>query len=229
LKNSTLALPASSPVQKAFNRLRELFRKPAEQRYLAAMEKKLAEGAKHSTLGPAIRDEAYTRAKAERWANRMIEYGLKPDHLCIEYGCGSLWAAEPIIRYLDTGRYYGIDLTDQFYEFGRQRLADLLREKQVRLGVIAPPILREIAALQPDFLFSRKVLPHVAEEALPRYLASVCSLLVPKTIAVLDNTPVLKDDQITGRRHTVEAMRELLPAGFEIEQSRYAAILRRQA
>jgi cyclopropane fatty-acyl-phospholipid synthase-like methyltransferase len=216
-------------MQKIFKRLRTLFRKPAEQRYLAVMTKRLAAGAEHSTLGPVIRDEAYTRAKAEHWAKHMIDFGLKPEHLCIEYGCGSLWAAEPIIRYLDAGRFYGIDLSDQFYAFGRQRLADLVQEKQVRLGVISEPILREIAALQPDFLFSRKVLPHVAEDALPRYLANVCGVLALKTVAVLDNTPVINDDgSITGRRHTVEAMQKLLPAGFEIEQQRYAAFLRRR-
>lgn len=216
-------------MQKALTRIRNLFRKPAEERYLAHMTRKLASGAEHSTLGDKIRDEAYTRAKAERWLQRLIEFGLKPEHFCVEYGCGSLWAAEPVIRHLDTGRYYGIDLTDQFYEVGRKRLADLVAEKQVRLGVIAEPTLREIAALKPDFLFSRKVLPHVHEEALPRYLANICGLLAPKTVAILDNTPVVRDDGIvTGRRHTVEAMRALLPAGFAIEQQRYAAVLRRR-
>jgi cyclopropane fatty-acyl-phospholipid synthase-like methyltransferase len=229
VKSSTLARPAPSPLQKAIQRLRALFRKPAEQRYLAAMKRKLASGAAHSTLGDKIRDEAYTRAKAERWAERVIEMGLKPDHLCIEYGCGSLWAAEPIIRYLDRGRFYGIDLTDQFYEVGRQRLADLVAEKQVRLAVISDSTLRELAALEPDFLFSRKVLPHVAEEALPRYLANICSVMAPKTVAMLDNTPVINkaDGSIRGRRHTVEAMRALLPPGFAIEQGRWAAVLRR--
>jgi hypothetical protein len=230
LKNFPLARPEPSPLQKAFQRVRALFRKPAEERYLRYMEKKLASGAKHSTLGTEIRDEAYTRGKAEKWARRMIEYGLKPDHLCIEYGCGSLWAAEPIIRYLDHGRFYGIDLTDQFYEVGRARLADLVAEKQVRLGVIAPPILNEIAALQPDFLYSRKVLPHVPEDGLPRYLANICSVMAPKTIAVLDNTPVNHDDgTVTGRRHTVEAMRTHLPVGFTMEQGRWGALLRRTA
>ena len=210
--------------------MRALFRKPAEQRYLAAMKRKLASGAEHSTLGEKIRDEAYTRAKAERWAERVIELGLKPDHLCVEYGCGSLWAAEPIIRYLDRGRFYGIDLTDQFYAVGRQRLADLVAEKQVRLAVISEPTLREIAALQPDVLFSRKVLPHVAEDALQRYLSNVCSVMAPKTLAILDNTPVIdkENGSIRGRRHTVEAMRALLPPGFEIEQGRWAALLRRR-
>jgi hypothetical protein len=216
-------------MKKAIKRFRNVFRKSAEERYVDAVLKKIGDGKRHSTLGPEIRDEAYTRAKAERWTKHIIDLGLQPDHLCVEYGCGSLWAAEPVIRYLGVGRYIGLDITNQFYEFGRQRLGDLVREKQVRLAVIAEPILREVAALQPDFLFSRKVLPHVPEDALPRYLANVCSLLAPKTIAALDNTPVVNDDgSVTGRRHTVEAMQALLPAGFEITQSRYAAVLRRR-
>lgn len=225
-----MARPAPSPLRSVITRLRGLFRKSAEERYIAFMQRKLAAGVEHSTIGPVIRDEAYTRAKAERWARHMVEYGLKPEHLCVEYGCGSLWAAEPIIRMLEPGRFVGLDITDQFYEFGRQRLGALIEERRVRLGVIAPAKLREVAALRPDFLFSRKVLEHVAEEAVPRYLANVCSLLTPTTIAVLDNSPVITEDgSVTGRRYTVETLRALLPAGFEIEQSRYGALLRRRA
>jgi hypothetical protein len=230
VKLTTLTPPKTSPLQRAFGLIRSLFRKPAEERYLRYMTRKLASGAPHSTLGSTIRDEGYTRSKAEKWARRLIECGLRPDHLCVEYGCGSLWAAEPVIRYLKPGRFYGIDLSDQFYEVGRRRLADLIAEKQVRLGVIGPRVLREIADLQPDFLFSRKVLPHVAEEALPRYIANICSVMAPKTIAVLDNTPIAGEDgRISGRRHTVEAMRALLPVGFTLRQEHWAAILRRTA
>src|SRR4051812_8983405 len=232
VKNASMARRASTPIRKAAKRLREMLfgRAPAEQRYLALMTKRLNEKWPHSTLGPNIRDEEYTRNKAEDWTLRMVEYGLKPDHLCVEYGCGSLWAAEPILRYLEPGCYFGLDITDQFYEYGRERIGDLLREKQARLGVIAPEKLQEVAALEPDFLFSRKVLPHVAEDGLGRYLANVASLLAPKTIAILDNTPMFDaEGNITGRRHTVEAMRKLLPPGFEIEQSRRGCLLRRLA
>jgi len=234
VKHSTMARPASSsPMRKAVKRLRALLfgKPPAEERYLAIMTKRLAERAPHSTLGPVIRDEEYTRGKAENWARQMVEpYGLRADHLCVEYGCGSLWAAEPILRFLEPGRYYGLDITDQFYEYGRERIGDLLREKQARLGVISPEKLKEVAALEPDFLFSRKVLPHVAQDGLARYLANVTSLMAPKTIAVLDNTPMHDaEGKLTGRRYSAEAMQKLLPAGFEIEQTRYAALLRRRA
>jgi hypothetical protein len=229
LKNLTLARATPSPIRQLFKRVkRRLFPKTAEQRFVALLSKRIDAGWEHSTLGPSIRDEAYTRGKADEWAQRMIEYGLKPDHLCVEYGCGSLWAAEPIIHYLDAGRYYGIDITDKFYEFGRARLADLLRDKQVRLGVITDETVREVAALNPDFVFARKVLPHVAEDALQRFLTYVATLMSVKTIAVLDNTPMLDaEGKVTGRRYTVEKMQKLLPAGYEIRQERYAAIVRR--
>ncbi len=225
--NATTAGP--SLFRRALRRLRRrLSGKSAEQHYIDVLSRRMDEGWEHSTLGPKIRDEAYTRAKAERWSQRMIDFGLQPHHLCVEYGCGSLWAAEPIIRYLEPGKYVGLDITDKFYEYGRSRLADLVVEKQVRLGVIAEEKLKEVAALQPDIIFSRKVLPHIAEEILPRYLANIASLMQRKTLAVLDNTPVVGEDgSVTGRRHTVEAMRALLPAGYEIEQSRYAALMRR--
>jgi hypothetical protein len=231
LKNSPTARAAPSPIRHLLKRLkRRLFPKSPEERYIDLLTKRMVAGWEHSTLGPKIRDEAYTRRKAEDWAERMIGYGLTRDHLCVEYGCGSLWAAEPIIRFLEPGRYFGLDITDKFYEFGRARLGDLLSEKQARLGVISEAKLRDVAALRPDFLFSRKVLPHVAEDALPRYLANVASLMEMKTIAVLDNTPTIGDDgKVTGRRYSVERIQKLLPAGFEIEQGRYAALLRRRA
>jgi len=231
LKNPTPARATASPIRQLFKSVkRRLFPKTAEQRYVDLLSKRIDAGWEHSTLGPSIRDEAYTRGKAEDWAEHMVSYGLKRDHLCVEYGCGSLWAAEPVIRFLDAGRYFGLDITDKFYEFGRERLGDLLREKQVRLGVIADEKLREVAALKPDFIFSRKVLPHVPDDALPRYLANVAGLMQVKTIAMLDNTPMVGDDgKMTGRRHSIEKMQQLLPAGFEIRQERYAALLRRRA
>jgi hypothetical protein len=210
--------------------LRSPFQNPVEQRYVNNVLRKINRGVRHSTLGIEVRDEATTRAKAERWLKRMIDLGLKPNHLCVEYGCGSLWAAEPVIRYLEPGCFIGLDVADKFYELGRVRIGDLLREKQVRLGVISQEKLAEVAALQPDFLYSRKVLAHVPEFALPSYLRNVAALMVPKTIAALDNTPMLHDDgSVIGRRHTAEAMQARLPPGFTVEQRRFAAVARREA
>jgi len=216
-------------MRKAVTKLRGLFRKTPEQRYVNSVLNKIARGAKHSTLGPQIRDEAYTRGKAERWAEGLVEAGLKPQHLCVDYGCGSLWAAEPIINYLQPGCYYGLDLTDHFYAFGRQRIGDLLAEKKARLAVIGPASLRQVAALQPDFIFSRKVLPHVKADALPRYLANIASLMTPKAIAVIDNYPIEADGTITGREYDVRDLRPHLPDTLDAEQTPFAVIIHAKA
>ena len=215
---------------KAVTKLSTLFRKTPEQQYVDAILTKIARGANHSTLGPKIRDEDYPRGKAERWAERLIDVGLKPEHLCVEYGCGSLWAAEPVLRYLRPGRYYGLDLTDQFYEFGRKRIGGLLAEKQARLAVISPQSLREVAALQPDFIFSRKVLAHVKADALPRYLANIASLMTPKTIVMIDNHPLIGDDgALTGREYDVRDLRPHLPDTLDVQQVPFAVVIRAKA
>lgn len=221
---------APSPLRKAVAKLRGLLRQTPEQRYVDSVLKKIDEGRGHSTLGPNIRDEEYTRDKAVRWAERLVEAGLKPDQLCVEYGCGSLWAAEPVLHYLAPGRYYGLDLTDKFYEFGRQRIGNLLTEKQARLAVISPAKLREVAALQPDFIFSRKVIAHVKRDALPRYLANIASLMAPKTIAVIDNHPLTgPNGETTGREYGVRDLRPLLPAWLDVQQTDFAIVIRAKA
>jgi len=221
---------APSPLRKAVARLRGLFRKSPEQRYVDAILKKIDQGRGHSTLGPNIRDEEYTRGKAERWAERLVETGLRPEHLCVEYGCGSLWAAEPVLRILNPGRYYGLDLTDEFYKFGRERLRDLLTEKQARLAVISPKSLAEVAALKPDFIFSRKVLAHVKDDALPRYCANVTSLMTPKTITVIDNHPLTgPDGELTGREYGAKDLRPHFPAWLDVVQAEFAIVIRAKA
>lgn len=210
--------------------MKHLFKKPKEQRYVESVMRKLAQGQTHSTLGNKLHDEAYTRDKAELWAQQLIGYGLKPQHVCIEYGCGSLWAAEPVIRYLQPGQFVALDVVRDFYEFGLQRIGELVAEKRVRFAVISSRSVREAAALRPDFIFSRKVLSHVNKESLPRYLENIARLMAPNTVAVLDNTPILDSSgNLAGRRHTVEQMRPHLPDWLEIRQERHAAFVRHRA
>ena len=96
--------------------------KRSSKNYADRVLKKLASGAVHSTLGNNIRDEAYTRAKAAQWLKVLQDCGLKHDMLCVEYGCGSLWAAEPVIEFLEPGKFIGVDIVDGFYKMGEERI-----------------------------------------------------------------------------------------------------------
>lgn len=185
----------------------------------------MANSSKRSALKSATR-HARTRRRAERWLAALVEVGLRPDHLCVEYGCGSLWCAEPVIRHLGPGRFIGLDVTDRFYDFGRQRLGRLLTEKQVRFAVISRRTRAEVAALKPALVYSHKVLRHVPRPALARYVRNLASLLNERTILVIENTPFPSlDGSLKGRRYNAEDIQAYLPRNWRCRQEPFGLLI----
>ena len=201
-----------------------------EEQYAERTLRRMARGKLRDTLGLEVRDEAATRAKAERWLAQMIALGLRPGHLCVEYGCGSLWCAEPFIRYLEPSRFVGLDVTDAFYAFGRQRLGALLAEKRVRLDIVSRQSLREVAVLRPDFVFSHRVLHHVPPRGLARYLRNICALLDARTILVIEHMPrPRRDTPAKAPRYTAADLQPLLPAGWVCDAHPFGFVITHRA
>jgi SAM-dependent methyltransferase len=201
-----------------------------ERRYARRWIRRLKLGRRHSTLGNDLKDEALTRHKAEQWLAYMRAIGLKSEHRCIEIGCGSLWAAEPIIRYLEPGKYVGLDITEYFYELGRVRLGSLLKEKRVELARMSDTEIARQAEIPADYLFARKVLAHVLPDELPDFMSICCRLLGPKTIGVIDN-PMTALTRYRNPGTLAYALADIaphIPAGIECTQNRYTIILRRE-
>ena len=207
-----------------------LTRGTAERRYERRILRRMARGELTNTLGIHIRDEAHTRAMAERWLATLVALGLGPDDLCVEYGCGSLWCAEPVIRHLQPGRFIGLDATDRFYEFGRRRLGGLLAEKQVSLAVISRRTLRDVAALKPALVYSHRVLHHVPRPALARYVRNIASLLDERTILVIENRrPRSADGSLRGRRYGADDIRPHLPPDWRCRQEPFGLVITHRA
>jgi hypothetical protein len=196
-----------------------------ERSYAERTLKRIARGKLRDTLGIAVRDEAATREKAERWLAQLIALGLRPDHLCVEYGCGSLWCAEPVLRHLEPGRFIGLDVTDGFYELGRRRLGDLLVEKEVRLAVISRRSLSEVAALKPDFVFSHRVLHHVPTRGLARYMRSLCVLLNERTVLVIEHMPRPLRDKSIAPRYGLADIRPYVPKNWTCRPYPYGFVI----
>ena len=142
----------------------------------------------------------------------------------MEYGCGSLWCAEPAIRHLRPGRFIGLDATDRFYEFGRQRLGSLLVEKQVGLAVISRRTLGEVAALKPDFVYSHRVLHHVPRRALARYVRNLAALLNERTILVIENTRPAPNGSLK-RRYDASDIQPYLPRHWHCRQEPFGLVV----
>ena len=48
----------------------------------------------------------------------LIDHGLRPQHIFLDIGCGSLRAGVHLIRYLDAGNYIGVDINQSLLDAG---------------------------------------------------------------------------------------------------------------
>jgi SAM-dependent methyltransferase len=164
--------------------------------YAADAEAKIRKGKSHATLG--VRSWASGRAGPVEWDRstfptrgrenwqQIVELGLEPEMRCVDYGCGSLRLGQHAIRYLDPGNYWGIDVSDAFYTEGLKLLPpELVAEKRPRFGVIGDPLLAEIRAWAPDFLFANAVLQHVPPDELGLFFRRLAAMMVPASRAYI--------------------------------------------
>ena len=54
----------------------------------------------------------------------LMRNGLAAHHTLIDIGCGALRCGIPIIRYLDCGNYFGLDINSSLIEAARSELAN---------------------------------------------------------------------------------------------------------
>ena len=52
----------------------------------------------------------------------LRQHGLRPGHKLVDIGCGALRCGVPIVRYLDDGNYYGLDINASLIEAGKHEL-----------------------------------------------------------------------------------------------------------
>jgi SAM-dependent methyltransferase len=213
-----------------FQRLVLKFRLRNEPRYVRRWILRMASGRQHSNLGNNLKDVPRARWAARDWLRYLTSMGLRPHHTCVEVGCGSLWAAEPVIEYLDAGKYTGLDITEQFYRFGEERLGDVLRAKAVTLAVITDGELRSLEAMPPDFVFARKVLAHLRPDELPDFVTMFCRLVGPHSIGLIDNPPTEKTRYRNPGTidYALEDFRRHVPAGITCTQDQWAIVVRRE-
>lgn len=157
--------------------------------YVATVNRQLAMGIAHRTLGryhfsfDVFTGQSRNRAmkfgdEGQNAFNDIRALGVTPDSTIADFGCGTLRVGQHFIGYLGTGRYWGLDVTDRFYQDGLALLPqDLVRTKAPNLRVISPESLAECRAAKPDIVFSIHVLMHVPEDEVDGYWRNLAGLM----------------------------------------------------
>lgn len=137
------------------------------------------------TLGNQVNQDALRRRAASlldylKWA------GCRPEHVVVDFGCGSLWIGETLMSYLAPGRFIGLDVVDFFYREALERMgAGFVAERQPMLDVIAPAALARARERNPDFVISTAVLRHVRPQELAEHFRQLTSLCGPATRIII--------------------------------------------
>ena len=136
------------------------------------------QGAQHHSLGTNLDGgEDFWSAGASKAARYMRQASLRRSDRVVDYGCGSLRIGAHVIRFLDRGCFWGLDVTDGFYEIGKTEIGDaLLREKSPRFGVISDGEIAEAEKFGADFVYSNAVCYQVHPEEQQAYFGNLARL-----------------------------------------------------
>jgi hypothetical protein len=162
--------------------------------YAGRISRQLDQGGGHPTLGKrqlfpskpfapsAPIHIADQRRRGRHEFQFLLRMGLRPEHTCIDYGCGSLRIGQHLIDYLDSRHYWGLDITDRFFRDGRDLLpARQVETKQPSLHVISAENLRQAGLINPDFVISISVLSHVPPAETGPFFDRIVGLMGDKT------------------------------------------------
>ena len=106
--------------------------------------------------------------------------GLMPQHKLLDIGCGTLRGGRHMIRYLDAGKYYGMDISRKAIEHAKKLVQDEgLADKIPHLLVSENRALRfqEFADQTFDFLLAQSVFTHLKSEHIEECFEHVAKIM----------------------------------------------------
>jgi hypothetical protein len=162
-------------------RLRHPGRTP-EDYYASRIHRQISRGYFHPAIGQTARA---VRARSEL-LDVLLAHGLKPFHTVVDYGCGSFRLGEPVIAYLEPGKYWGLDVVEDFMTMGLDLMdPDLVAAKRPNALLINTRNLAATRAAAPDFVVSWHVCSKVPPRRLADYFGKMISLMGSKTLVLV--------------------------------------------
>nr|WP_309505087.1 class I SAM-dependent methyltransferase [Streptomyces sp. KM273126] len=141
----------------------------------------------------------------ERWAqlgrmqfDYLVRHGLRPHHRMLEIGCGNLRAGRLFIDHLDSGHYYGIDISPDILLAAQDTLvSEGLQSKVPYLALADDLTLAFLPDARFDVVHAHSVFSHSPRHVIEECFAHVGRVLAPG--GFFDFT----FDRTEGREHQV--------------------------
>jgi cyclopropane fatty-acyl-phospholipid synthase-like methyltransferase len=109
----------------------------------------------------------------------MKSRGLSPSDNLLDVGCGALRGGVHFVRYLDPGRYHGIDVNASLIEAGRQELAEAQLQSRNPQLLVSDSFAVDRFATRFGYALAVSVFTHLNMNLIARCLASVRAVLEP--------------------------------------------------
>jgi len=141
-------------------------------------------------LHPGINEQhrlSRLAGRAGYWADMQVyvfgfltRMGLRPWHTLLDIGCGPLSGGLPLIRYLEPGRYVGVDLLEDTVAEARRQIAKHgLENRRPEVHVSRTFGRDELDGRVFDFIWASQVMYHLVPDDLRALLAQVAARLAP--------------------------------------------------
>ncbi len=110
----------------------------------------------------------------------LLGHGLKPDMRMLEIGCGNLRAGRLFIEHLDSGNYYGIDISPEILLAAQDTVAQYgLQAKLAHLTLVRDLRFAFLPSGQFDVIHAHSVFSHSPIEVIDECLAHVGRVMAP--------------------------------------------------
>lgn len=107
----------------------------------------------------------------------LTAHGLRPEHRLLDVGCGLLRGGIPLIEYLETGHYVGIEARAHVLDEGRKELAAAALEHKRPLLINASDPSQIQLDARFDYVWAHSVLYHMPDDVVEGYLGLVAGCL----------------------------------------------------
>jgi ubiquinone/menaquinone biosynthesis C-methylase UbiE len=110
----------------------------------------------------------------------LLKHGLRPDHKFLDIGCGNLRAGWRLIQYLDSGHYYGVDISPDILLAALKELRDQnLQGKYPHLVLVNDLNFEFLPDQAFDVIHAHSVFTHTRADAIDQCFASTARILKP--------------------------------------------------